>query len=132
MSIFKRSVFALCAWEVCVVGSLLISLMVSSTHIWGEDDIEGTVGLAICGLLVVGAIVFVCRTLEKRGGAVAGMLFGFAPSLLIFMWAWLSRPGFEGAAAGAALATMLAVPSGIGGALAGLISSNQSQATLTR
>lgn len=111
-----------------MVGSFLISLMFSSTHIWGEDDIEGIVGLAICGLLVVGAILPVCRRLEKRGGAITGMLFGLAPSVLIFMWAWLSRPGFEGAAAGAALATMLAIPSGIGDALAGLISSNPSQA----
>jgi hypothetical protein len=129
MSIFnKSSLFALCSWGVCVVGSLLISLKLASTHIWGEDDVEGTVGLAICGLVVVGAIVFVCRHLEKLGGAIAGMLFGLAPSVLIFMWVWLSRPGFEGSASGVGFAMILAVPSGIGGALAGLISSNQSQA----
>jgi apolipoprotein N-acyltransferase len=113
-----------------VVGSLLILLIFSRTHIWGEDDIEGLVGLAICGLVVVGAIVFVCRGREKRGGAIAGMLFGFVPSLVIFMWVWLAQPGFEGSAGGVALAVTLAVPSGIGGALAGLISSNRNERTL--
>lgn len=124
----RSSLFALCAWEACVVGSLLILLMFNRTHIWGVDDIEWLVGLAICGLVVVGAIVFVCRRLEKRGRTIAGMLIGFAPSLVIFMWVWLAQPGFEGSAAGAALATALAVPSGIGGALAGLISSNRKEA----
>ena len=110
-----------------MVGSLLILLILSRTHIWGVEDIEWLVGLWICGLVVVGAIAFVCRHFEKRGGAIAGMLFGFAPSLVIFMWVWLAQPGFEGSAGGLALAVTLAVPSGIGGALAGLISSNRKE-----
>src|SRR5436309_7935786 len=97
MSVFNRSnLFALCAWEGCVVGSLLILLIFSRTHIWGVEDIEWLVGLAICGLVVVGAIAFVCRRLEKRGGAIAGMLFGFAPSLIIFMWVLACTTGIRG------------------------------------
>src|SRR3954471_2228982 len=108
---FNRSnLLALCVWEASVVGSLVVTFALSSSHIWGKDDIEGILELAICGLFVVAGIVLLRRRFERLSGVLAGLLCGLAPSAVIVVWVLLSRPGFEGSAGGVASATMLAAP----------------------
>ena len=79
--------------------------------------------LVVCGFVVVAAVAMFASSFGRLGGAITGLLCGFAPSVLIFLYAVIVRPGFEGSAAAAGVAMVLAIPSGIGGAVAGLISS---------
>lgn len=79
------------------------------------------VELGVCGLFVVAGVAFVSRSFGRLGGAIAGMLCGLAPSVLISAWVLIARPGFEESAGSAGVAMILAAPSGVGGAIAGLI-----------
>lgn len=79
--------------------------------------------MVACGLLVTIAIAFVSRPFGRVGAVVIGILLGLAPSILLFSWVSLARPGFEAYTVTTALATILDVPSAVGGAIAGLICS---------
>jgi hypothetical protein len=84
--------------------------------------------LAICGLFVVGAVALLSRRVGKVGGAITGVLCGLVPSALILTWVFVARPGFEASAGAAGLAYMLAAPSAVGGAFAGIICSRRKKA----
>jgi hypothetical protein len=82
-SLTKRLLAAVCAWEVCVIGYFLVVLALTGTHIWGKDDVVWIAELAICGLFVVGAVALLSCRFGKIGGAIAGVLCGLLPSVLI-------------------------------------------------
>jgi hypothetical protein len=130
-SLTKRLLAAVCAWEVCVIGYFLVVLALTGTHIWGKDDVVWIGELAICGLFVVGAVALLSCRFGKIGGAIAGVLCGLLPSVLILTWVFVARPGFEASAGGAGVAYMLAAPSGVGGAIAGIICSRRTKASVT-
>jgi hypothetical protein len=118
-------VVALCVWEACVIGDYLASLALTGGHIWSTDDLVWIAKLAICGLFVVGGVALLSRHFGRVGGAIAGALCGLVPSALILTWVFVARPGFEASAGGAGLAYMLAPPSAVGGASAGIICSRR-------
>ena len=132
-----RLLIAVCVWLVCVIGSYLAEFLATPTltggraaHIWGTDDLVFFGELAICGLFVVGAAAALSRRFGKIGGAVAGFLCGILPSVLLITWVLVARPGFEASAGGAGMAYMLALPSGIGGLVAGIICSGRKKASV--
>ena len=128
---FNRShLIAVCAWEACVIGSFLAILALTRSHIWGKDDLVWIAEVAICGLFVVGAVALLSRRLGRIGGAIVGMLCGLLPSVLIITWVLVAQPGFEASAGGAGFAYMLAAPSGVGGAIAGIICSGRKKASV--
>jgi len=120
-SLIPRPLIAVCAWEACVIGFFLASLALTGRHIWGKDDFVWIGWLAICGLFVVGAVALSSRRFGKVGGAVVGGCVGLLPSVLLLTWVLAARPGFEASAGGAGFAYVLAAPSGVGGAVAGII-----------
>ena len=131
MSLFtKRLLAAGCAWQVCAIGYFLVALALTRSHIWGKDDVVWIAELAICGLFVVGAVALLSRRFGKIGGAIAGVLCGLLPSVLILTWVLVARPGFEASAGSAGVAYMLAAPSGVGGGIAGIICSRRKKALL--
>jgi hypothetical protein len=121
MPSFRCLVVAVCAWEACVIGFSLASLALSGGHIWSANDLVWIAELAVCGLFVVGAVALLSRRVGKVGGAIIGVLCGLGPSALMLTWVLVARPGFEASAGGAGLAYMLAAPSAVGGAFAGII-----------
>jgi len=129
MAPFNRClVVAVCAWEACVIGYSLDSLALTGGHIWSADDLVWIAELAICGMFVVGAVAWLSRRFGKVGGAITGLLCGLVPSALILTWVFVARPGFEASAGAAGLAYMLAAPSAVGGAFAGIICSKRKKA----
>lgn len=129
MPSFNRClVGSVCAWEACVIGYSLASLALTGGHIWSADDLVWIAELAICGLFVVGAVALLSRRFGKVGGAITGVLCGLVPSALILTWVFVARPGFEASAGAAGLAYMLAAPSAVGGAFAGIICSRRKKA----
>jgi len=131
MPSFNRSVIAVCAWEACVIGYFLAALALIGGHIWSTDDLVWIAELAVCGLFVVGVIALLSRRFGKAGGAITGALCGLMPSALMLTWVFVARPGFEASAGGAGIAFMLAAPSAVGGAFAGIICSGRKKASVT-
>ena len=60
-----------------------------------------------------------------------GLLCGLLPSALLFAYVLIVRPGFEASAGAAGIAELLAVPSGVGGALAGIVFSRRKRTSDT-
>ena len=120
-SFIQRLALALSAWEACVVLYFLAVFASIPMHIWSKDDVVWFAQLAFCGLFVVGAAALLCLRLGKIAGAMVGLLCGLLPSVLLFAYVLVVRPGFEASAGTAGIAELLAVPSGVGGALAGII-----------
>jgi hypothetical protein len=127
----RRLVIAVCAWAACVIGSFLSYLALIGSHIWGKHDLVWIVFLAILGLFVVGTVEVLSRRFGKVKGAIVGVLCGILPSFLILTWVFVARPGFEESAGSAGFAYMLAVPSGVGGAIAGIICSSLKKPTVS-
>jgi hypothetical protein len=125
----RRFLCAVCAWEACVIGSFVTSLALTGHDIWVKDVLIWSAALAICGLFVVGAVASLSRRLGKIGGAITGVLCGLLPSVLILAWVFVARPGFEASAGWAGVAYVLAAPSAVGGALAGIVCSGRKEAT---
>lgn len=129
-SFLQRLALALCAWEACIVLYFLAVFASIPKHIWGKDDVVWFAQLAVCGLLVVGVVALLSPRLGKIGGAIAGLLCGLLPSVLLFAYVFIVRPGFEASAGTAGIAELLAVPSGVGGALAGIICSGRKKTSV--
>lgn len=126
MFAFNRShLLALCAWEVTVTGILLLILLlgIRRGHTWGKGDLMFLAYVAVCGIFVTAAIVFLSRPFGRFGATVTGILCGLTPSILLFTWVFIARPGFEESAGTAGVAMIIAAPSAAGGAIAGLICS---------
>ena len=71
------------------------------------------------GLAVVGAVAYLCPRFAKVGGAVVGFVCGLFLSALIFALTLIvSRHNLFEVVGGFAVAVIVAVPSGIAGALA--------------
>jgi hypothetical protein len=120
----RLHLLALSAWEVVVIGTLLVILRVMRPeHTWQKSDLVFLSYVAVCGLLVTTGTVVFSRPFRPVGAVVVGLLCGLAPSVLMFGWVFLARPGFEESAGTAGVAMILAVPSAVGGAIAGFISS---------
>lgn len=130
MSRFHRlHLLALCGWEVTVLGILLILLLVMRPNrTWDKGDLVFLAYVAVCGVLVTAAIAFVSRPFGRVGSVVTGILCGLAPSVFLFSWVLVTRPGFEASAGTAGVAMILAAPSAVGGAIAGLVCSWQRRA----
>ena len=113
--------WAFLAWEICVLGSLLlIGLLVGHLQL-NKNAALVFAGLATCGVFVVACVAFLASKFGKFGGAIAGTACGLLPSVFLIGWASLIRPGFEESAAMGFMSVVLAGPSGVGGAIAGLI-----------
>jgi len=126
MPSFTRYVVALFAWETCVIGSVFATVLFLGGHIgWSKDDLAWIAELIVCGLVVVGAVAWLSGRFGKIGAAAMGVLFGLLPSMLILAWVFVARPGFEESAGSGGFAMLLAGPSGVGGALAGIICSGK-------
>jgi len=126
----RRPFIALCAWEVCVICCFFAALALTGGHIWSTDDFMWIAELATCGLFVVGAVALLSRRFGKVGGAITGVLCGLLPSAFILSWVFVARPGFEASAGSAGIAFLLAAPSALGGAFAGIICSGRKKASL--
>jgi hypothetical protein len=120
-----RFLIALCVWETCVIGFVLASIALTRGHFWGKNDLVWIAALAACGLFVIAVVALLSRRFGKIGGAIMGLVCGLFPSVFILTWVLVARPGFEASAGGAGVAYMLAIPSGVGGVLAGVICSGQ-------
>jgi hypothetical protein len=121
---FNRSYFiALSAWGLCVVASVFIIRVGMGGHWWAEDDLVWIAELLICGFVVVMIVAKLSVSRAKIAGTVIGFVCGLLPSAALLGWVALVRPGFEASAGTAGFAYVLALPSGIGGAIAGLICS---------
>jgi len=127
----RRLVIASCAWEVCVICCFFGALALTGGHIWSTDDLVWIAELATCGLFVVGAVALLSRRFGKVGGAITGVLCGLFPSALILSWVFVARPGFEASAGSAGIAFLLAAPSALGGAFAGIICSGRKEPSVT-
>ena len=115
---------ALCAWEFAVVGTLVVMLLVMRPErSLSKNDLLFLGIIAACGLLITGAIGFFTRGRRRVWGVATGIFCGLAPSILLSGYAVILRPGFEASAGAAGMAMTLAVPSALGRAIAGLISS---------
>jgi hypothetical protein len=125
MPSFNRPVIAVCVWEACVIGYFLAALALIGGHIWSTDDLVWIAKVAVCGLFVVGAVAWLSGRFGKVGGAITGGLCGLLPSALMLTWVFLARPGFEASAGGVGISYMLAAPSAVGGAFAGIICSGR-------
>lgn len=118
---------ALCAWEVCVLGTFAVVVEQPGYHSWSTHDLHWITGIGAVGLPVTVLVAFVSTRLRVIGTVVSGLFLGLVPSIVIGLWAWLARPGFEESAGDMGLALILAIPSAVGGALAGLIYSWRKQ-----
>ena len=130
-SFIQRLALALCAWEACIVLYFLAVFASIPEHIWGMNDFVWFAQLAVCGLFVVAGVAFLSLRLGKIGGAIVGLLCGLLPSVLLFAYVFVVRPGFEESAGTAGIAELLAVPSGVGGAIAGIICSRRKKTSVT-
>lgn len=120
-SALRRFLLALCAWELCVLVTFAVFVKRSGNDFWSADALPWIGGIGAVGLLVTGLVAFVSTRLRIIGTVVSGLFLGLVPSIVIGLWAWLGRPGFEESAGEMGFALMLAIPSGVGGAIAGLI-----------
>ena len=118
-----RFPIAVCAWEVCVIGTLLTIFALSGTHIW--SNVVWIALVAICGLIVVGVMAPLCRRFGRLGGVITGLACGLLPTVLIITWVFVAQPGFEASAGIGALAFLIAIPSSVGGMVAGIILSTE-------
>jgi len=76
------------------------------------------------GLVLVGVVALLCPRFGKIGGAVVGLVCGLLPSALILALALIvARHNLAEGVGTYAVAACVAVPSGIGGGLAGIICS---------
>jgi len=114
---------ALFAWEVCVLGSLLVIGTLVGRQDLHRNAVVFFALLAGCGVVIVVCVAFLASQFGRLGGAISGMLCGLLPSAFLIGWASLIRPGFEESAGLAVMSVALAGPSGLGGAIAGLICS---------
>lgn len=113
---------ALYAWELTVMSSLVaLILMMRPDHMLSKNDLMFFACVAVCGIFVTVATAFFSQPFGRVGAVVAGLLCEIAPSVLMVGWVLIARPGFEESAGTAAVAMMLAAPSGVGGAIAGAI-----------
>ena len=115
--------FALCAWEICVIASLATLGMLTGNLSSNKETVAFFAVVAASGLLVVALTAFFARSVGTVGAAVTGLSCGLVPSVLLFLYAEIGRPGFEASAAVALMAIVLAIPSGVGGVLAGILCS---------
>lgn len=114
------------AWELTVTTILVVLIIVMRPHhLWNKNDLVFFGYLTLCGIFVTAATAFFSRPFGKVGAIITGVLCGLAPSIVVASWVLIARPGFEESAGGAAVAMMLAVPSAIGGAIAGSICSGR-------
>jgi hypothetical protein len=120
-SLIQRFALALSAWEACIVLYFLGVFALIPGHSWRKTDVVWLAQLAICGLFVVGIVALLSQRLGKIGATIVGLLCGLLPSVLLLAYVLVLRPGFEASAGTAGIAELLAVPSGVGGALAGII-----------
>jgi len=117
---------ALYAWELIVMASLVVLILaIRPDHTLSKNDLTFFACMAVCGIFVTAATAFFSQPLGPVGAVVVGLLCGIAPSVLMVGWVLLVRPGFEESAGTAAVAMMLAAPSGVGGAIAGAICSRR-------
>ena len=117
---------ALYAWELTVTASLVVLiLLMRPDHTLSKNDWMFFACVAVCGIFVTAATAFFSRPFGRVGAVVTGLLCGIAPSVLMVGWVFIARPGFEESAETAAVAMMLAAPSGVGGAIAGAICSRR-------
>jgi len=130
-SFIPRLAISLCAWEACIVLYFLAVFATIPEHIWSKDDIVWFAMLAVCGLVVVGPVALLSLRLGKIGGAIVGLLCGLLPSVVLLAYAFVVRPGFEASAGTAGIAELLVVPSGVGGAIAGIICSRRTKTPAT-
>ena len=116
------------AWELTVTAILVVLMVVvRPNHLWSKNDLVFLGYLTVCGIFITSATVFLSRPFGKVGAIVTGLLCGLAPSLLLAGWVLIARPGFEESAGAAAVAMTLAVPSAVGGAIAGSICSRRTR-----
>jgi hypothetical protein len=128
MNWIRSHLLALGAWEVCVIGSL-IALAAWKGNLTPPDK-EDIVDLSVVvgsGVLVVAAVSIFGSSLGKLGGFLTGLACGLLPSVLMLIYIWVVPPGFEKGAAMVAGTIAFSVPSAVGGGVAGLICSWQSE-----
>ena len=124
----RRHLLALLAWEVTVIGVVFILLIaMRPSHTLHRGNLLFLAYVAVGGIFVTAAIAFFSRRLGRIGAAVTGILCGLIPSIILTSWLLIARPGFEESAGTAAVAMMLAVPSAVGGAIAGLVCSSRTK-----
>lgn len=83
------------------------------------------------GMVVVGAIAYLCPRFGRIGAATVGLACGLFPSAFILALPLVvSRHNMFEMAGAFAIAVIVAVPSGAAGALAGIICSGQQKKTL--
>lgn len=119
-SFIQRLALALGAWEACTVLCFLAVFISFPRHIWSKDLVLAFAQLAVYGLFIVGGVALLAPRLGKIGGAVIGFLCGLLPGVLLDLYVGVVGPRLH-AFGIAAVARLLAVPSGLGGALAGII-----------
>jgi hypothetical protein len=83
------------------------------------------------GLVVVGVVAWLCPRFGRIGGAVVGFACGLLPSALILTLAVIfARHNLYEVVGTYAVAAIVAIPSAIAGALAGIICSQHEKTSL--
>ena len=78
-------------------------------------------GRRLHGLVITGLAALISTRFGIAGATLSGIFVGLVPSIVVELWAWLARLGFEESAAEMGFALMLALPSAVGGGFAALI-----------
>jgi hypothetical protein len=107
-------------WCFCVF-PLVLYLVARRSHLWEFRDLRAGIALAVCGIIVVGIAARICTHFGKTGALIVGFFVGQLPSALLIGWLIVSHPGFEAGPAFIVWASILVLPSGIGGALSGFL-----------
>src|SRR3974390_2199551 len=100
MNWIRSHLFALGAWEVCVIGSLIaLAALKGNLTPPGKEDIGDLTVMAGSGVLVVAAASIFGSSLGRLGGFLTGLACGLLPSVLMLIYMWVAPPGFEKGAA---------------------------------
>ena len=117
----RSYVVALIVWDMCVIATYAALMVHAGRRSLGTYDLPWMAATTVCGVIVVAVIALAVRRLRRVAAAFSGFGIGLLPSILIVAWAFIARPGFEESAGSVGAAYALALPSSIGGALAGVI-----------
>lgn len=115
----------LAAWQACLGAAAGVTVVLGS-----EVDASVLVPCALAGVVVTAATAVTVRRLTRSVASIVGFLVGLAPSTAGIVWGWfLAEKGIDSTVGWLALSLWLSVPSAVGGALCGFISSRAQQTT---
>lgn len=115
----RNFLFALCIWELCLIGAALVMSVWLGQRL-SEMDLRQFLPYVLCGVLVCGVVAIVAARFRRAGAIAIGTAIGLIPSA-IGVGTAIVVGGFETGTVLIGLSLWFALPSGLGGAVSGLI-----------